>query len=52
MDHVDLLSVVEHEMGHVLGLDDLDILSAGLMSGHLGTGIRRLPESALVDAVL
>ena len=41
---MDLLSVVEHELGHVLGLPDLDPVSnAGdVMAGTLATGVRRV----------
>ena len=47
VDRIDLLTVVEHELGHVLGLDDLDASLDALMSAKLGSGVRRLP-SALV----
>ena len=42
----DLLTTVMHEIGHVVGLDDLDpsIYSGDLMSGSIETGIRRLPD--------
>jgi hypothetical protein len=43
VDRIDLLSVVEHELGHVAGLDDLSVLSDSLMSGVLGVGVRRNP---------
>ncbi|MCC6124179.1 MAG: FG-GAP repeat protein, partial [Pirellulales bacterium] len=43
VDRIDLLSVVEHELGHALGLDDLDASLDALMSARMGTGIRRLP---------
>ena len=43
VDRIDLLTVVEHELGHVLGLDDLDASLDALMSAKLGTGIRRMP---------
>lgn len=50
---VDLLTVVMHELGHVLGLDDLDppADSDSLMTATLSPGIRRLPTAALVDAI-
>jgi hypothetical protein len=41
IDRIDLLSVVEHELGHVVGLNDFDALSDNLMSGELGVGVRR-----------
>ncbi len=41
---VDLLTVVEHELGHLLGLDDLDVLAENLMSASLATGTRRAPQ--------
>jgi hypothetical protein len=43
--HMDLLTVVEHELGHVLGLDDFDPVVApdDLMAATLGLGTRRLP---------
>src|SRR4051812_7427265 len=42
---IDLLTVVMHEMGHVLGLDDLDVQATphDLMTVSLAPGIRRLP---------
>jgi hypothetical protein len=46
--HYDLLTVIEHELGHVLGLDDLDAASAAhdLMALTLDPGIRRTVGSA------
>jgi hypothetical protein len=41
VDRVDLLSVIEHELGHLAGLEDLVGSSQDLMSGVLGTGVRR-----------
>jgi hypothetical protein len=38
---VDLLTVMAHELGHVLGYDDSG--TDGLMAEYLGTGVRRLP---------
>src|SRR5439155_6285139 len=38
---VDLLTVVAHELGHVLGFEDTD--GDGLMAEFLGTGMRRVP---------
>jgi hypothetical protein len=40
---VDLLTVVEHELGHELGFDDTP--GGGLMGLLLPTGTRRLPEA-------
>ncbi len=50
VDHIDLLTVVEHELGHVVGLADLDALADDVMSGVLGVGIRR--DASHADAVL
>jgi hypothetical protein len=42
VDRIDLLSVVEHELGHIAGFDDLDdAMAGGVMSGSLGVGVRR-----------
>jgi hypothetical protein len=41
VDRIDLLTVVEHELGHIAGLPDLDALTNDIMGGVLGTGIRR-----------
>src|SRR5262249_42731242 len=45
--HVDLLTVVEHELGHLLGLPDLDARAHPheLMAESLGVGTRRLPPT-------
>jgi VCBS repeat-containing protein len=50
---VDLLSVVMHELGHVLGLADLDPTAypEDLMAAELSPGIRKDPGSAAVDAI-
>jgi len=42
---MDLLTVVMHELGHVLGFEDLDPNAGALMSGSLEAGVRRLAES-------
>jgi hypothetical protein len=51
VDHMDLLTVVEHELGHTAGMDDLDASATSLMSGQLETGILRDVTPADVDAV-
>src|SRR5439155_10160063 len=45
---MDLLTVVEHELGHVLGLEDLDaqISPHELMTDTLAAGVRRSPSLA------
>ena len=50
LDRIDLLTVVEHELGHVLGLNDLNALADDVMDGVLGVGVRRLASH--VDAAL
>ncbi len=50
LDRIDLLTVVEHELGHVAGLKDLDALADDVMSGVLGVGVRR--NASPTDAVL
>jgi hypothetical protein len=44
--HMDLETVVMHELGHVLGLDDVDLptSSGDLMATSLTPGVRRLPD--------
>lgn len=44
--HLDLLTAIEHELGHKLGLDDSYSLKDrdNLMYGYLTTGERRLPS--------
>jgi hypothetical protein len=46
--HVDLLTVVMHELGHVLGFPSIDPAISGhdWMTATLGTGTRRLPDPA------
>jgi hypothetical protein len=50
VDRIDLLTVVEHELGHIAGFDDLDALVDDVMSGVLSAGIRR--NASHTDAVL
>jgi hypothetical protein len=50
VDRMDLLTIVEHELGHTAGSNDLDALTNDIMSGVLGTGIRR--NAMHTDAVL
>jgi hypothetical protein len=52
--HFDLLTVIMHEMGHGLGLDDLFATDVGdeLMSGELVTGERRLPGDGEADGAV
>ncbi|MCY2993082.1 MAG: FG-GAP-like repeat-containing protein [Planctomycetota bacterium] len=45
---VDLLTVITHELGHVLGLGHIDDLD-DLMQDVLGAGTRRLPSASDVD---
>ena len=53
VDRIDLLTVVEHELGHILGLKDLNTSTDDLMSGVLGVGVRRdLSHQDAVDAAL
>src|SRR5207237_798583 len=49
----DLLTVVTHELGHVLGLDDIDPAAAAhdLMTQTLAPGVRRLPEAVAAPGV-
>jgi cyclophilin family peptidyl-prolyl cis-trans isomerase len=52
VDKIDLLTVVEHELGHVLGLDDAYGVTDELMSATLGVGTRHDAYADSVDAVL
>jgi hypothetical protein len=44
-DDVDLLTVLEHELGHVIGLAD-NAVAGDLMDITLGLGVRRAPTAA------
>jgi hypothetical protein len=48
---MDLLTAMMHEMGHALGLVDLDG-SDDLMAGVLQPGVRHLPTADDIDRVL
>jgi ribosomal protein S16 len=50
IDGIDLLTVVEHELGHILGKADVDASLNELMSETLSEGVRR-DATAEVDAV-
>ena len=45
VDRIDLMTVVEHELGHLAGRHDLDATLDSLMSATLPTGVRRLPRA-------
>jgi VCBS repeat-containing protein len=44
--HMDLLTTVMHELGHVLGLPDINAPADDLMYINLADGERRLPDAA------
>ena len=48
---VDLLSVLIHEIGHVIGYDDNDVKD-NVMNGHLATGERRLPSTLFMNSTI
>lgn len=52
-NHVDLLTVVEHELGHLLGLTDLNSQATAhdVMAGTLGLSTRRTPDRNDADAI-
>ena len=45
MNRIDLLTALEHELGHILGYDHTDY---GLMSPTLATSLRETP-TAVID---
>ncbi|HSB91145.1 MAG TPA: Ig-like domain-containing protein [Anaerolineales bacterium] len=49
--HMDLLTVVLHELGHVLGFPDLTGTPGGLMEATLEAGVRRLPQASLPETL-
>jgi hypothetical protein len=50
VDKIDLPTVVEHELGHVAGVNDGDALTDDILSGVLGIGVRG--DASQVDAAL
>ncbi len=48
---MDLLTVVTHELGHVLGLEDVDTEEHDLMSDTLATGVRRVYDEAAITSL-
>lgn len=49
--HYDLLTVLDHEFGHLLGLPD-QLSGSDLMAQTLAPGVRRTPSAADVDAAM
>lgn len=47
---IDLLTVLAHELGHVMGLPDLANDDDAVMTESLAEGVRRLPTAAEADA--
>ena len=43
IDQIDLLTVLHHELGHILGLDDIESPTTLLMNDSLQPGVRREP---------
>ncbi len=50
--HMDLLTVVDHELGHVLGLPDVTTGADNLMTQTLSAGMRRLPTASLLIGIV
>jgi hypothetical protein len=51
VDRIDLLTVVEHELGHAAGLDDLDAIADSIMNRTLDAGVRRTATRASIDGL-
>ena len=51
VDRIDLLTVIEHELGHVAGLNDLASAETSLMSDAIATGVRRTVSAVEIDAI-
>jgi hypothetical protein len=51
---IDLLTVLLHELGHIIGLEDIAVSVAAddLMTATLGVGVRRLPEGEPLQVIL
>ena len=47
-NRMDLLTVLEHELGHLLGHDDE---GSGVMTETLAAGVRRTPQAIVLDQV-
>jgi hypothetical protein len=44
-NRVDLLTVVSHELGHILGIGEDDSVAGDLMNANLSLGVRRTPST-------
>ena len=49
---MDLLTVLLHEQGHVLGIEDVDSGTGNVMRGTLGYGFRVLPEGGQAEGAV
>jgi hypothetical protein len=50
-NRIDLLTAIEHELGHIVGLSDQSRAAASLMSSQLQPSTRRIPGTREVDAL-